>query len=299
VGEGYTTHASLADAWHPSIALLLFASLLILTMAAFEPVCAALALGGAFLYGVCTRGVRESLRPLVWQLPLLAIVCLINPLFTGLGSTQLCVVLGRAVYVESLVFGATMGSMLVAVLAWCSTLGAQLGSDAARYAIARPLPLVALMLSMSMRLVALFVRRGKSMDDTQTACTAAYAHASPLTSLAWRGRLLTALVGWGLEDSFDLSDSIIARGWASQARRSSYGRRSLRWRDAVALACVGVLVALDAGALVRICSAWHFYPTLSGLSTPLAYLPHALVMALPTLAVLADRLAWDVREARA
>ena len=69
------------DACHATVPAALFAGAVALSMLAVHPVCVAVSLAGALLFSLLARGGAATARGLAWQLPLLALVCLLNPLF--------------------------------------------------------------------------------------------------------------------------------------------------------------------------------------------------------------------------
>lgn len=294
--------ASTAELWHPAVPVAYYACVIVLAMAAFEPVCTALALMGGLLFSLRLFGVRDALRPLAWQLPLLALVCLANPFFTGLGSTPLGTIGRRTLYLESLAYGLNMGALLVTMLTWVRVAAARVTTDMALAVFARPLPLVALMTSMMLRLTPAFIRRGRDVDALQEACSSARSAqsgaAAGADALARRARLVTVLVGWGLEDSFELADSLQARGWNCGARRTSHCRERFRWRDGLALALLAALIAADALQLAQVVGAFHYYPTIAALAPAWRYLPHAALVCLPLALQALDDLRWLREEQR-
>ena len=90
------------DACHACVPAALFASILLLTMFSVQPVLVALSLTGALAFSALARGPRATLLGLRWQLPMLALVCLANPLFSASGSTLLVRLGPVCVYAESL-----------------------------------------------------------------------------------------------------------------------------------------------------------------------------------------------------
>ena len=115
------------DACHACVPAVLFAAILLLTMFSVQPVLVALSLTGALAFSALARGQRATLLGLRWQLPMLALVCLANPLFSASGSTLLMRLGPVCVYAESLAYGAVMGALMVAVVVWFE--GAAAGSS--------------------------------------------------------------------------------------------------------------------------------------------------------------------------
>ena len=92
------------DNFHPALALVYFAVALVLAMAAPHPTLLALSFVIAALYGVWLRGGRAIARSLTWQLPLLAVIVAVNPLFSSTGTTELFRIGTQAVYAEGYAF---------------------------------------------------------------------------------------------------------------------------------------------------------------------------------------------------
>ena len=85
---------------HPAVPALYIVLTLGLTMFSMQPVLIALSLAGGLAYGFATRGAARTLGALRWQLPVILIVALLNPLFSASGSTELFRIGMRAVYLE-------------------------------------------------------------------------------------------------------------------------------------------------------------------------------------------------------
>ena len=279
------------DACHAAVPATLFAGVVVLTMLAVQPVCVGVSLAGALAFSLVARGAAATARGLAWQLPMLALVCLANPLFSASGSTLLLKLGPRSVYLESLAYGATMGALMVAVVLWVEGAAAVLTQDrllALAGRRARAVPLVA---SMASQLVPQLLGRARTVRVTLGACTAAGPRRALRDELTLTS---TMLLTWSLEDSVERADSMRARGWESGAPRTRYRPERLRPRDAAALAGTVVLLALCAACAREACSGWRFYPRMSGLAPWWTYVPLALLALMPAGVEVAAR-ARDVR----
>ena len=275
------------DAVHAAVPATLFAGVVALSMLAVQPALTALSLAGALAFSLLARGVAVTVRGLAWQLPLLALVCLANPLFSASGSTLLLKLGPRSVYLESLAYGATMGALLVAVVLWFEGAAAVLSQDrllalAPRHA--RALPLLAGMVA---QLVPQLLRRSGDARASLAACTAAGARPSARDALM---RTSSLLLSWSLEESLERADSMRARGWESGRPRTAYRPERLRARDVAALAGIAALLAAAAAGAWGLCARWRFYPRMGGLGPWWAYVPPALLALLPAALELAARL---------
>lgn len=160
---------------HASVPAACFAVIVAASMFAVHPVLVGISLAGALAFSLLARGVRPTLMGLRWQLPMLALVCLLNPLFSASGSTLVCKLGPRSIYLESLAFGACMGALMAASVLWLEGAAAVLTQDrllslAGRRA--RSLPLV---VSMAAQLVPQLLERARTVQMVDAACTAARA----------------------------------------------------------------------------------------------------------------------------
>lgn len=275
------------DALHASVPAALFAGVTALTMLAVQPVLMAVSLAGALLFSLAARGAAATARGLVWQLPLLALVCLANPFFSASGSTLLIKLGPRSVYLESLAYGATMGALMVAVVLWLEGAAAALTQDRLLALAPRRARALPLLLGMVSQLVPQLLRRSRDVRAGLAACTAAGARPAARDALV---RTSSLLLAWSLEESLERADSMRARGWESGRTRTCYRPERLRRRDVVILCGIGALLVLVAVCAWRFCASWRFYPRMSGLGPWWAYVPFALLALLPAAAELAARL---------
>lgn len=140
-------------------------------MAVMQLVYLLLTFCGLFALEASLCGAKASLRNLAWQAPLVMMLAIANPLFVSAGSTELFRIGMHAFYLESLVYGACQGLMLANVLLAFSVASHIVTSDKVLCTLGNLTPTLALMMSMTMRLVPQFARRGKDILATQKACT--------------------------------------------------------------------------------------------------------------------------------
>ncbi|MDR2715758.1 MAG: energy-coupling factor transporter transmembrane protein EcfT [Coriobacteriaceae bacterium] len=279
------------DLVHPAVVLGCFAAILALTMLAIHPVFLALSFSAAFSFSLYARGWRPSLWTLAWQVPLVVLCALVNPLFSGAGSTELFRIASRTVFVEGVAFGACMGLMLAAALLWFSNAALVLTSDKVLGVLGGLLPTVGLMVSMTMRLVPQLVERGRLIERTLKAASSARTHTG-VEGVAGRVRQVSVLMGWSLEDSLETADAMRARAWGATRRRTTYVRHRFRRFDCAAAAVCLALGAASAVLAWVACVHYRFYPVMGSLGPWWGYLPFALFVSLPLLLCLVDDARW-------
>ena len=66
---------------HPVVPAVFITITLALTMFSMHPVLVAISFAGGFAYAACARGIWAALSSLRWQLPVVLVITLVNPLF--------------------------------------------------------------------------------------------------------------------------------------------------------------------------------------------------------------------------
>ncbi|MCD8316157.1 MAG: energy-coupling factor transporter transmembrane protein EcfT [Eggerthellaceae bacterium] len=148
----------------PSVIFVYFLWAIILTMCAFQPVLIAISIAGALISSHVLRS-ASVLRQLAWMLPVLIIIAVINPLFSASGSTVLFMMGTHPIYLESLVFGACMGGLLIAAILWFANAAAVLTTDRVMDLLGKRLPIISYMFSMTLRLVPKFIEERNLIND--------------------------------------------------------------------------------------------------------------------------------------
>lgn len=251
-----------------------------MSMAVFHPVFLVTTLVAGLIYNAYLKGPQATLKSLAWQVPLFLIIALLNPVFSASGSTELFRIGTQAIYFESLAYGACMGCMLLSMFVWFSNASQVLSSDKIMELTGKHFPVIALMITMILRLVPQFVRRGQAIADTNSACTAAYGGTVP-SGVSTRLRQITVLMGWSMEDSLETADAMRARGWDSAEKRTQYKQAKLQGMDVFVLVAFVALVVLDVAGAIMACSNLAFYPAIVGVFPCWPVISHLIVLALP------------------
>lgn len=280
---------TLAELFHPAVALLYCGVALVLAMSSMQPVYLVLTFLGQLAWSACL-GRGSALSKLVWQAPLVLILAVANPIFSPSGSTVLLRVGTWALYLESLIYGICQGIMLCNSLMAFSNVSEILTSDKVMEVMARRLPTVALMISMTMRLIPRYTRRGTEVMDVDAACTSSGAAAGRRGRLREAMRLSTVLLGWGMEDSLQTVDSMVARGWQSGARRTTYSRRRFGRLDLAAVLGVGLVGLLAFVCQIQASGQMRFYPRITGIAPWFSYAPYVVFFAVPLATALYEEL---------
>lgn len=264
--------------YHPALPAVFFSVALLVTMLFVHPVLSLISFCCAFAVSVALRGWHAAARSLIWQLPLVLLVAVVNPFFSAAGSTELFRLGLRAIYAESLIYGAVMGMVLAAVTTWFSNAAEVLSTDKVMTLCGSRFPTIALMISMILRLVPRFVHRGRSIAEAHDVCTASKKGSR---TFAANVRQISVLMEWSMEDSLETADAMRARSWGSGARRTCYTRLRFTKDDAVHMLLLCLLAAVAFVMAVIATSNFQFYPRLSLLGFWWGYPLYALFLLFP------------------
>ena len=279
------------DMHHPAVPAAYLLITLCLTMFSMQPVLIGISLVAALVFGCLDRGARDTLRSLRWQLPLIALIAIANPLFSASGSTELMRIGLRAVYLESVWYGCAMGALFVASMLWFCAAASLLPFDKVMALFGNAAPTLALMVSMCMRLIPKFIRQGRLVSAVQGAMEPGTFGARAAAD-AMRLRLSTVLMGWGMEDSLQTADAMRARGWGAAGRRSTYTRYRFTATDAAALVVLALVGSFVAALAVAATAQFSFYPTMPALIAWWGYLPYLAFLAVAPALYVREWLLW-------
>lgn len=275
---------------HPFVSLGYLAVVIAFCMLVMHPAYLAISFVASFSLSIYLCGWKKTGRILLWQIPLVLLIALINPLFASTGETVLFRVGTRDFSLEALVFGLCMGAMLLTMMLWFFNASHLLSKDKIMSLLGGFAPTIGLMLSSIMSLIPRFVVRGKAIDESLTACTAA--KASSKNKMGSRIRLSSVLMSWSMEDSIETAASMRSRGWGVQAKRSTYRHYRFRTGDTLIVVFLGALTAgVVSGALPMI-AGFSFYPSLSEVPFTWGYIPYFFLTFAPLGLCLLDELRW-------
>ena len=175
----------------------------------------------------------------------------------------------------------TLGALrwqLASVL-WFEAAASMLEYDKVLALLGNAAPVIALMISMCMRLIPQFLRRGRTVLAVQDAIDVP--GRAPTDPVRSRLRASSVLMGWGMEDSLERADAMRSRGWGAATRRTTYARYRLGRSDVAALVGLALFGAAAVVVAATATTQYSFYPQLSVPAPWLGYVVYAAWMMLP------------------
>ena len=284
---------------HPLVPCVYVAITLGVTMTGMHPVLIVISLMGAVSFSAAMQGWRKTFDALRWKLPMFLLIALSNPLFSVLGSHTLFSIFGHAVTFEACVFGICMGLLFITTLLWFTCANMVISTEEVLSLFADTLPVLAMMMSMIMRLIPRFTAKACDIEDAQNVALATVSTEGERASRPLIERLphylrqSSVLMSWGMEDSLEAADSMRARGWGACRKRTTYRRYRLHNSDIYMLAFEAVAGLLTIVICAVATTQFEFYPTCSVLVAWWGYGAYAAWMMVPTGMYFYD--AWMLR----
>ena len=296
---------------HPLATVVLFGCEVVLAAFSFQPLCALIAFVGAELCIVQLFDTKHAVRQLVWYVPIIVLMTVINPFFSASGSTVLYSFGHTQLYAESFVYGATSGLVLVSTLSWLECLFAVVSPLEMLQRSSVRFPGLQLVLSLSVQLMPQLLSDLTVAQQIQSANTAAQTCDSA-TQLPRQSRFpgqrrflsarkaivqtastINAVCMSALEKSISTFQSIVSRGWGMTGRRSRWNTQVLDAYDTLALLSFAFLGVVAATSLYMLVQAWQFYPTMPEFQVSFWYLGVVLFAVLPVIFVRIDTVLWE------
>lgn len=185
-----------------------------------HPMILGISLISAILYAVVLQGWKKALKfNLLFMLPMLIIVALINPLFNHSGVTILFYLdNGNPITLESIIYGLVMSVMLIQVIIWFSCYNIIMTSDKFIYLFGRIIPALSLIFSMVLRFVPKFKAQLKVISNGQKCIGRDITNGNILMRARHGVTILSIMVTWALENAIETADSMKARGYGLKGR---------------------------------------------------------------------------------
>ncbi|GIP39395.1 ABC transporter permease [Paenibacillus sp. J31TS4] len=281
---------------HPSVSFAYYAGVLLLCMLLLHPVLLAVASVLLAVLLALLGGWRRLARQLPGMLAVPLAVTLMNPLFSHRGRHILFYLFDQPITLEAILYGATMGLSLLAILLAFASYQQVVTTDRFLYLFGAAAPRLALLTLMTVRFVPLFRRRLHEITAVQKQKGISVSEGVLRKRMKDGMLLLRVLLTWSLEEALQTADSMKARGYGS-SRRSSYTIYRMDGRDRLILtllaglaAATGICRAMGLGVLT-------VYPRLEPITLSVAdgacLGAFTCFLIIPIILEGGDKLAWQ------
>ena len=279
---------------HPAVNFAFFAVAIVLSVIMVHPVYLAVSVICAVLYYIALKG-HKAWKVIGAMIPLFFVVTVLNSLFNSMGDTVLFTMFTRPVTYESLVYGACIAAMLVAVLLWFLCYGIVMTSDKFTSLFANVIPALSLILVMVLRLVPAYGKKAKQIAGARQ-CIGKSGSGTKRERLQGGVTVLSALTDWALEGSVMTADSMRARGYGA-GKRTTFQIYRFTMHDGVITVLLLLFAAVTITAIATGAAQADFLPSLHiaalrGTLSICGVIAWGLFLLLPTFLHLREVILW-------
>ncbi len=283
-------------AYHPTVNFLYFGLVILFGMFFLNPICLIIAFVCSFIYSVVLNGKKALRFNLLYMLPMMILLAVLNPLFNHQGVTILRYFAnGNPLTLESIVYGIVTAVMVVTIICWFSCYNAVMSSDKFIYIFGRIIPALSLVFSMALRFVPKFKEQMQVISYAQKCIGRDISNGNIWERIRHGLRIVSIMVTWALENSIDTADSMKSRGYGLRGR-TAFSLFRFEQRDRFALTalilCGGyILIGAAIGSL-----DFRYFPSIQPLIFNVfemsLFVAYALLCALPLIITLQEDRKW-------
>lgn len=282
--------------YHPIVNFVYFLFAIVFSCFFLHPVTLAISLVCGFAYSVVLKGAKQVKKNLIYMVPALLLIALINPVFNHEGATILAYLpSGNPLTLESVYYGLVSAAMIISVVLLFLCFNDVMTSDKIIYLFGRIVPSLSLIFSMTLHFIPRFTARLKETANSQKSVGRDVSNGGIIKRAKSGLSVLSIMVTWSLENAVDTSDSMKARGYGLPGR-TAFSVYSFSKRDAKILAFVLILAAYVIVGGIKGETYFACFPSIQvagfsayGLTVFAAYLA---LLSLPIIIELSEVIKW-------
>lgn len=250
--------------YHPIVNFTYFIFVIGFSCFFMHPLCLVISLVSGFAYSVALKGKKQTKTNLIYMLPMIFLMALINPLFNHEGVTILTYFpSGNPLTLESLIYGFCAGMMIVSVICHFSCYNEVMTSDKFIYLFGKIIPSISLIISMTLRFVPKFSSQLKAVANAEKCMGRGVSNGNIIKRAKCGLTILSIMTTWSLENAIDTADSMKARGYGLKGR-TSFSIFKFDKRDKKALFWMLFLVIFILSANFTGTMHFSYFPFVSG-----------------------------------
>ncbi|NEU30992.1 energy-coupling factor transporter transmembrane protein EcfT [bacterium LRH843] len=248
--------------FHPIINFIYFGSVIGFCMFFMHPVFQGIAFISAFAYSIMLKGKKGFLFNLLYLLPVMLFMAILNPVFNHQGMTILFYLeSGNPITLESILYGVSAAFMFITIILWFSCYNVVMTSDKFIYLFGKIIPALSLLFSMVLRFVPRYIEQIKAISYAQK-CIGRDISQGTIIQKAINGiRILSIMTTWALENAIETADSMKSRGYGLSGRTSFSIFRFDRRDKFIFTIMIGLIIIILIGASMGQ-NTIRFYPSI-------------------------------------
>jgi len=205
--------------YHPIVNFIYFVFVIGFSCFFMHPLSLVISLICGFTYSVILKGKKAIKTNLIYMLPTLIIMALVNPAFNHEGVTIIQYLpSGNPLTLESIIYGIATAMMIISVICHFSCYNEIMTSDKFIYLFGKIIPSLSLILSMTLRFVPKFTAQLRIVTNAQR-CMGRDISNGGIIKRAKNGlNIISIMTTWALENSIETADSMKSRGYGIPGR---------------------------------------------------------------------------------
>lgn len=281
---------------HPIVNILFFAFVIGLSMFMMNPVCLVISLFCALINAVYLNSKKAVRLSLLYLLPTIILIAIINPVFNHDGVTILTYFpWNNPLTLESIIYGTATAVLLSSVVLWFSCFNKVMTSDKFIYLFGRIIPSLSLVLSMALRFVPKFISQFNIVRNTQKCIGRDISDGSLLQRLKNAVKVVSIMITWALENEIETADSMKSRGHGLKGR-TAFSIYRLGKRDVITLITIILLGTVIVVMSVLKIAKFRYFPSLKGdifnTGSIIYYILYSALMLLPLIINVKEGARW-------
>ena len=288
--------------FHPVVNFIYFTAVILFSMFFMHPIFLGIAIISAFIYSVVLKGKKAVKFNLIYMLPLLLLMAVLNPTFNHQGVTILFYLKnGNPITLESILYGVAAACMFITVILWFSCYNKVMTSDKFIYLFGRIIPSLSLIISMVLRFVPRYTAQIKVISNAQK-CIGRDISQGNIIRRARNGiKILSIMTTWALENAIETGDSMRSRGYGLPKRTSFSLFRLYRRDKAVFAVIMGLIIIVLAGSITGQ-NTMRFFQSIKAVKVTVysagVYMAYFVLCMLPVFITIAEEIRWRHIESR-
>ena len=288
--------------YHPIINFLYFAFMIVMSCILMHPVCLVISLAGAFSYSIMQNGKKSLKTNILYMLPTVLVMALLNPLFNHQGVTTLAYFPnGNPLTLESIIYGISAAVMVISVIAWFGCCNRIMTSDKMIYLFGRIMPSLSLVLSMTMRFVPKFAKDTKKVCDAQRGIGFDISKGKITDRMKTATKVVSVMLTRSLENSVETADSMKSRGYGTK-KRTAFSVFRFDGRDICMLILILIFGAVTVSGALFGGIRWQYYPQLSFATGStyevIIFISYGIMAFMPVIIDIWEGIRWNVIKSR-
>lgn len=281
---------------HPIVNFIFFLFVIVISMFMQNPVCLAISLICALVNAVYLNGIKAIKLSLVYLLPMVVLITIINPVFNHQGVTILAYFpWDNPLTLESIIYGISAAVLLSSVVLWFSCFNSVMTSDKFVYLFGRIIPALSLVLSMTLRFVPRFTTQFAKVRTAQKCVGKDFSEGSLMSRIKHAIKMVSVMISWSLENAIETADSMKSRGYGLKGR-TAFSIFRFEKRDLITLIIITITATGTIAIFIGDFAEFRYFPTIKGelfnIYTVTEYVLYALLMLTPIIINVKEGLKW-------